>query len=64
VQEAYTAKALVDGAFVAGSGENGGKIGAMSAERWQTTYSQLKALGIVQTSFDPASVYSLKFLTP
>ena len=63
-QEAYTAKALVDGAFVAGSSEDGSKIGAMTAERWQSTYAQLKSLGIVQTSFDPASVYSLKFTAP
>ena len=60
-QEAYTAKALKDGAFVGGSKEDGSEIGVMTAERWETTYSQLKTLGIVQSSFNPASAYSLKF---
>jgi NitT/TauT family transport system substrate-binding protein len=60
-QEAYTAKALKDGLFVAGSKGDGSEVGVMTAERWQSTYNQLEALGIVQTSFDPASAYSLKF---
>lgn len=64
VQEAYTAKALKDGSFVAGSTEDGSEVGVMTAERWQATYDQLKALGIVQTSFDPSAAYSLKFAAP
>ncbi len=60
-QEAYTAQALKDGSFVAGRKEDGSEIGAMTAKRWEATYNQLKALGIVRTSFDPAAAYSLKF---
>jgi NitT/TauT family transport system substrate-binding protein len=60
-QEAYTAKLLKDGAFVSGSQGAGSGLGSMTPERWQTTYSQLKALGIVQPSFDPATAYSLKY---
>lgn len=60
-QEAYTAKALKGGSFVAGSKEDGSEVGIMTAERWQATYNQLKSLGIVQGSFDPGSAYSLKF---
>jgi NitT/TauT family transport system substrate-binding protein len=60
-QEAYTAKSLSDGAFVAGSAADGSQIGAMTAQRWQATYNQLKSLGILQASFDPAVAYTLKF---
>ena len=60
-QEAYTAKALKDGSFVTGVKEDGSEIGIMTADRWQATYNQLKALGIVQASFDPGNAYSLKF---
>lgn len=63
-QEAYTAKALLEGAFVAGSSGNGDTIGAMTAERWHATYSQLKALGIIHDSFDPGNAYMTKFLAP
>jgi NitT/TauT family transport system substrate-binding protein len=62
-QEAYTAKALNDGSFVAGDKADGSEIGVMKAARWQATYEQLKALGIVQTSFDAGNAYSLRFAT-
>ena len=61
-QEAYTAQALRDGGFVAGTATGGDQSGQMTASRWQTTSDQLKSLGIVQTSLDPATAYSLKFL--
>ncbi len=60
-QEAYTAQALRDGGFIAGDAKSNEQIGRMSAARWQATCEQLKSLGIVQGSFDPASAYSLKF---
>ena len=60
-QEAYTAQALSDGRFVAGDGGGGSQIGQMTAERWQKSYDQLKALGILHGSFDPATAYSLNY---
>lgn len=57
-QEAYTAQALNEGAFVAGKD---GDIGRMSADRWQAGYTQLKALGILRSDFDPTAAYSLRF---
>jgi NitT/TauT family transport system substrate-binding protein len=60
-QEAYTAQALKDGAFLTGS-QGPNEIGHMSADRWQTTSSQLKSLGIIGSSIDPASAYSLDFI--
>ena len=60
-QEAYTAQALRDGAFVTGSEVSGADVGKMRADRWQTSYTQLKSLGILPTDFDPTLAYSLKF---
>jgi hypothetical protein len=34
----------------------------MTAARWQTSYDQLKSLGILNNPFDPAAAYSLKFV--
>ena len=34
----------------------------MTAERWQAGYEQLKSLGILHASFDPATAYALKFV--
>ena len=61
-QEAYTAHALRDGGFVAGATPGNDETGRMTAARWQTTSDQLKSLGIVQGSLDPATAYSIKFL--
>jgi NitT/TauT family transport system substrate-binding protein len=61
-QEAYTAKALRDGGFVAGTKPGADQTGQMTAARWQATSDQLKSLGMVQGSLDPATAYSLKFL--
>jgi NitT/TauT family transport system substrate-binding protein len=60
-QEAYTAQALRDGDFVTGNDKGGAQTGRMTADRWQAEYEQLKALGILHSSFDPATAYSLKF---
>jgi NitT/TauT family transport system substrate-binding protein len=61
-QEAYTAQALRDGSFVTGSDQSGALVGHMTADRWQAGYDQLKSLGILRTSFDPATAYALKFV--
>jgi NitT/TauT family transport system substrate-binding protein len=62
-QEAYSAQALKDGGFVGkDSTGNDMEVGRMTAARWQATYDQLKALGILKNAFDPATAYSLKFL--
>jgi NitT/TauT family transport system substrate-binding protein len=60
-QEAYTAQALKEGNFVTGSDPGGAQTGRMTAERWKAGYDQLKALGILHGSFDPANAYSLQF---
>ena len=60
-QEAYTAQALRDGGFVTGSDQSGAQIGRMTADRWQASYEQLKALGILRGPVDPSATYSLKF---
>ena len=57
-QEAFTAQALRDGGFV----NAGGQIGRMSADRWQAGFVQLKSLGILHGSFDPAAAYALQFV--
>lgn len=59
-QEAYTAQALRDGGFI--TGETNSKIGQMTADRWQTSYQQLKSLGILTGPVDPSATYSLKFV--
>jgi len=60
-QEAYTAQALKDGGFVTGE-TNTNQTGQMTAARWQTSYEQLKSLGILQGTVDLSSAYTLKFL--
>jgi NitT/TauT family transport system substrate-binding protein len=61
-QEIYTAQALRDGGFITGSDQNGPQTGRMTAARWQTSYDQLKSLGILHGPLDPATAYSLKFV--
>jgi NitT/TauT family transport system substrate-binding protein len=60
-QEAYTAQALRDGGFISGASSSNDQIGRMDAARWLASCDQLKSLGIVQSGFDPATAYSLKF---
>jgi len=61
-QEAYTAQTLRDGGFITGGDASGAQAGRMIAERWQTSYEQLKSLGILHGPIDPATAYSLKFV--
>jgi NitT/TauT family transport system substrate-binding protein len=60
-QEAYSAQALREGSFVTGSDIAGPQTGHMTANRWQTSYEQLKALGILHGPVNPAATYSLNF---
>jgi len=60
-QEAYSAQALRDGAFIAGT-DPSAQTGHMTAARWQTLYEQLKALGILHGPVDPTTTYSLSFV--
>jgi NitT/TauT family transport system substrate-binding protein len=60
-QEAYTAQALRDGGFVAGTAASGDQTGRMTAARWQTSYDQLKSLGILSGPLDPTKAYSVQF---
>lgn len=65
-QEAYTAHALHDGGFITGADAAGAdppdQTGHMTDARWQATYDQLKALGILHGRIDPASAYTLRFV--
>jgi NitT/TauT family transport system substrate-binding protein len=61
-QEAYTAQALRDGGFITGSDPSGAQTGHMTAARWQTSYEQLKSLGILHEPVDPATTYALNFV--
>ena len=60
-QEAYTSQALRDGGFITGNDPTGPQTGRMTAVRWQTSYEQLKSLGILHGPIDPATTYSLQF---
>jgi len=61
-QEAYTAQALKEGAFITGSVRDAAGIGRMTADRWESNFAQLKTLGIISSPLDPASAYTLKFV--
>ena len=61
-QEAYTAQALRDGGFVTGGDASGAQTGRMTDERWNATYAQLKALGILHGPVELSATYSLKYL--
>jgi NitT/TauT family transport system substrate-binding protein len=61
-QESYTVQALRDGGFITGGDLTGAKIGQMTADRWQVSYSQLKSLGILNGPLDLNATYSLKFV--
>ncbi len=61
-QEAYTAQALGDGGFINGGDSTGALTGHMTADRWATSYGQLKALGILHSEIDPTKTYSLKYV--
>jgi NitT/TauT family transport system substrate-binding protein len=61
-QEAYTAQALRDGGFASGADPASAQTGRMTPQRWQATYDQLKALGILHGPLDPATAYTLQFM--
>ena len=61
-QEAFSAKALLEGGFVSGSPQSTSQIGQMTSARWNASSSQLKELGIIRPAIDPANDYSLKFV--
>ena len=58
-QEAYTAQALRDGNFITGT--DPAQTGRMTAARWQTSYDQLKQLGILHGPIDPTAAYAFQF---
>ncbi len=62
-QEAFTAKALKEGNFITGSEAGSAQTGRMAAARWQTSYDQLKSIGILQGPVDLSTAYSLKFIS-
>jgi len=61
-QEAYTAQTLRDGGFITGGDPSGAQTGRMTAARWQTSYEQLKSLGILHGPVDPATTFALNFV--
>lgn len=61
-QEAYSAQALREGGFITGNDAQGDQTGHMTSARWQTSYEQLKSLGILHGPVEPATTYSLTFV--
>lgn len=61
-QETYSAQALRDDGFIAGSNPGGAPTGHMTAARWQALYEQLKSLGVLHGPVDPSTAYSLSFV--
>ena len=67
-QMQYTLQALKDGGFItgvpgAGPDAPGTRIGQMAAARWAANNDQLTALGVIKKPIDPATAYTLKFLS-
>jgi NitT/TauT family transport system substrate-binding protein len=61
-QEIYTSQTLRDGSFITDGDPSGTQTGHMTAARWQASYDQLKALGILHGPLDPATAYTLQFV--
>jgi len=59
----FTWKALRDGHFVAGNTPNGAQLGGMDAQRWDAMYKQLVDLKVIDKQFDPATAYTLQFVS-
>jgi NitT/TauT family transport system substrate-binding protein len=59
----FTWQALRDGGFVTGDDHSGKQLGNMEAERWTTMYNQLLELRVIEKPFDPATAYTLQFVT-
>ena len=62
-QMKFTVEALHSGGFITGDAPDGSRIGAMRAARWQTLAEQLRQLGVLQHPLDPASSYTLQFVS-
>ena len=62
-QMQFTLKALKDGDFITGPDHSGAQIGQMSRDRWRQTNTQLTQLGVIRKPIDPATAYTLKFLS-
>jgi NitT/TauT family transport system substrate-binding protein len=62
-QMQYTIKALKDGGFITGPDASGAGIGKMTADRWTANYEQLSSLGVIRNQIDPASAFTLKFVS-
>jgi NitT/TauT family transport system substrate-binding protein len=59
----FTWRALRDGHFVAGDNPSGAELGQMNAARWTTMYQQLVDLKVIDMPFDPATAYTLQFVS-
>jgi NitT/TauT family transport system substrate-binding protein len=59
----FTWRALRDGHFVAGDDPSGAQLGQMEAARWNTMYDQLLDLKVIGKPFDPATAYTLQFVS-
>jgi NitT/TauT family transport system substrate-binding protein len=59
----FTWQALGDGGFVTGDDHSGKELGKMEAARWTTMYQQLLDLKVIQKPFDPATAYTLQFVS-
>ena len=59
----FTWRALRDGHFVDGDAANGAELGQMTADRWTTMYHQLIDLKVIDKQFDPATAYTLQFVS-
>lgn len=59
----FTWQALRDGGFVAGDAPGGTQLGQMDPARWATMYQQLLELKVIEKPIEPATAYTLQFLT-
>jgi NitT/TauT family transport system substrate-binding protein len=59
----FTWQSLRDGGFVTGDDRSGKQLGNMEAARWTTMYNQLLELKVIEKPFDPATAYTLRFVS-
>ncbi len=59
----FTVQALRQGGFITGSATDGSQIGFMRAARWQQLADQLRQLAVIPRSVDPATAYTLQFVS-
>ncbi len=60
----FTWQSLRDGGFVTGDDHSGKQLGNMEAARWTTMYNQLLELKVIEKPIDPATAYTLRFVSP